>query len=277
MRLFTKISVISVLLLILSFLTLFLNNFVNHRNQNEIKEKTQNSLRIVAANINYKNPNKLKTSKLLAELNADILVILEYTGYNLDLSYFSRNGYKTILEKAINSPHGICTLVKDNIDVDGEMIKIPYKSPCQMPFSTIRFTRDNKIISLWGVHTPPPIPICEFKTGETIKELASYISGGRIVKDLGISKKGDFIVMAGDFNMFWFHSAISKLKENGLVDGYSDLHFLPATTWSPFSWFPYFVGLDYVFCSNEFKIINSYIMDIEGSDHSCVITDINFK
>ncbi len=264
--------------MISGYIVLYLANVISHSDQNEIRKKASNSLRIVAANINYQNPHRLKTSKLLSGLNADVLVILEFTGSNLDLAHFKKKGYKTVLSKATpHSPHGICTLVKNDIDADGELIRIPYKSPCQMPFTTIRFARDGKVISLWGVHAPSPVLACEFKTGETINALASYVSNGRLAKALGVSKKGDIIVMAGDFNMFWFHPAISELKDKGLVDGYSASHFLPATSWSPFSWFPFFVGLDYIFCSDEFKISDSYIMPIEGSDHCCVITDITLE
>jgi endonuclease/exonuclease/phosphatase (EEP) superfamily protein YafD len=272
-----RIPLLVIVIITFGYFTLHFFNFFSHTHINDIKDKETNAIRIIAANLNFENPYHKQITKLLAELNADMLVILEFTGYNLDLSYFESRGYKIALKKPINSPHGICTITKTNLEVESELIEIPYKSPCQMPFTTIRFKKGNKFISLWGVHTPPPVPACEFKTSNTIGALASYVSDGKIVKDLGISKIGDFIIMAGDFNMFWFHPAISKLKSKGLTDSFSEINILPATTWSPFFWFPQFVGLDYIFCSNELTIVNSYIMKIDGSDHSCVITDIKLK
>jgi hypothetical protein len=257
------------------YIILHIINFLNHTSLDEIDPKGKNVLRIVAANINFQNPNRTQTTKLLAELDADILIILEYTGYNIDLSIFENNGYKTILEKPINSPHGICTITKSGIEVEGLLIKIPYKSPCQMPLTTMRLKKDNHNISILGVHIPPPVPSCKFKTAPTIKEIATYVANGRLVKELGISKKDDLLILAGDFNIFWFHPAILQLKRTGLIDGYSSLHFIPGTTWSPFSWFPQCVGLDYIFCSKQFQVVNSYIIKINGSDHSCVITDIS--
>ena len=75
--------------------------------------------------------------------------------------------------------------------------------------------------------------------------------------------------------MFWFHPAFAQLKKSGLNDCFASSHFLPSTTWSLFPWIPKFVGLDYIFCSRQFQIINSYMIKVKGSDHNCIITDID--
>ena len=277
MKVLKKIFLIFISFILVGYIVLYLFDFLSHKELDEIDPKKQNVLRIATANINYENPNQLQTSKQLAKVNADILMILEYTGSNFNISYFENNGYKIIVGRPINSPQGIFTIIKNDISAKGELTKIPYMSPCQMPLATIRFKINDEYISIWGVHAPPPVPACKYKTSFTIKKLATYIINGQLVKNFGISQAGDLIIMVGDFNIFWFHPAISELKQSGLIDSYAKLHFIPATTWSPFSWFPQFIGLDYIFCSDKIKVINSFVIKINGSDHGCVITDISYR
>lgn len=256
---------------------LWLFDFVTHTNVKNIEEKKSKNFRVAVANIHFENNNTEETNKVLATINSDVLIILEYSGKNLDLDFFRNIGYEIIIEKPINSPHGMCALVKNEMYAQSELIKTPYSSPCQMPFSTIRIKAGNEYISIWGVHTPPPVPTCKFTTSATIQALAKYVENGRLVKKLGISQKDDIIIMAGDFNIFWFHPAINELKQTGLYDCYSELNMLPAATWAPFSWFPKFVGLDYIFCSKILKPVNLNIIKIKGSDHSCVMADIELN
>ncbi|MCP4163166.1 MAG: hypothetical protein GY760_24150 [Deltaproteobacteria bacterium] len=118
----------------------------------QLPQSSKEVIRIGIANLYFKNKERDSISNTLNKANFDILVSLEWTGHNLDLSTLAKSGYKTILNVQRQGTHGICVIAKENMNIQSSLIRSPVKDPCRIPLSISRFSWMDKKISLVGVH-----------------------------------------------------------------------------------------------------------------------------
>lgn len=236
--------------------------------------ESAHTFRICTANINYSNRQPFKLSKALVSTKADIFVIPEWQGSNLDLEKFSRSSYKVVLNHPQPGTHGIALIAKQALNISASIIASPVKGPCAMPWATAEIKTDSGVFALLGVHAPPPLPVCENTTDPTLNEIANMIKGGKLVRDLGSARAGTPVIVAGDLNAFSFNRAVAKLRVTGLIDTYVAASGGYGPTWSPFSWLPSLFRIDYILASHIYTPHASYTIQLPGSDHRAVVSDL---
>ena len=227
------------------------------------------ALRIVSANLNYAN-TAVETSRVLADLDADLFVLLEWSGHNVDLELFDRD-WIVELDAPRRSTHGVLILRKRSVVATASLVPTPVAGPCPMPIATVRVRVGGRWLSIIGAHAPPPIEICADTNGPTLIHFAGLIDGGRMRSDLGECRQSDPVILAGDLNAYPWSPNIGKIRAAGLVDAYASRHWRPTGTWSPYPWFPSIVRIDYVLVAREAEIRGSWIVDLPGSDHRAVV------
>lgn len=233
-----------------------------------------NTLRIGLANLNFTNEKKDALSEILKEIDFDVLVGLEWTGKNLELAVLKSHGFRIALNEPRSGSHGMCIFVKDSEKTQTSLIQSPVRGPCRMPMGLVRFFRNNKPITVLGIHAPPPVRACKNTTEPTLKAVSAWVADGFLRQDVGIAQKGDVAIIAGDMNTLSLQPAIKYFDNAGLRDSYASSNWRPGPTWSPFSWLPALFRIDYIFISSKFKILNSWIFNLPGSDHRGVVADI---
>lgn len=233
--------------------------------------KQEKHIRILSMNVATGNTLPLELQEVIIQSKPDIIVVIEWTGDNLDLEKFEYAGYKIALNHPRKKVHGLCILSK--LDGTSTVIEAPIETPCTLPLGQYRFNWQQKNISLFAMHAPPPVPACEGTTSDYLEAVADWIEYGRLVKDIGVGKKDDLVMIAGDFNCVSFDSGIQKLRGKCLSDSYSTFNFT-AQTWKPFALSPYLAKIDYILFADAFSSANTYRFTIEKSDHLGLVTDL---
>ncbi len=265
MRLFFK-SIVVLLSLSISWIVVTLPKGQSKKNPKHI--------RIAVLNLHYQNPNGDILPKLVADIDADIAVLLEYSGENFNKQQTHSLGYRFIDSKAKNSPFGIALIAKSHIRGEFRVMPELGESACPFPSIAGRLDYNGFEFSLLGIHVPPPVPTCEFATSSTILDYADIIKDGKLKMDIGPAKKGGLVVVAGDLNVFPFDESLNAIKAAGMVDSYAAANWRPGPTWSPFSFTPAVARIDYIFASKYITIADSFTVTIPGSDHRGVVTDV---
>ncbi len=234
------------------------------------QEKPKNGLRILSMNVAAGN---YLSNSLQAEIigsQSDVIVLIEWTGNNINLDSFKRNGYKVLLDHPRKKVHGLCVLSK--LDGVSAIIESTIETPCTLPIGQIRFHWKGQNISLFAIHAPPPVPACKGTTNEYIEAITEWIENGKLTKDIGIGKQNDLAIFAGDFNSFYFDKGIRKLKSKKLYDAFGKFPIF-SQTWKPFTWSPHIARIDYILAPEKFVVDNTYRFFIPHSDHLGIIAD----
>lgn len=237
----------------------------------------ENALRVTTANIYYKNSQAEALTGAILDTKADVIVIPEWQPERLMLERLKQGGYEIALHHAATGTHGIGVIVRRGLKVDAQLVESPVFGPCRMPLATVRVRYHSSFVTVVGVHVPPPIPACEETTDPTITSIGEWIQDGRLIHSIGAGRAGDSVIVAGDFNAFSFNVALKGLVERGLVDTYADTESGYGPTWAPFSWLPSLFRIDYIFSSGRFSAISSHTVELPGSDHRAVVSDIAIK
>lgn len=235
--------------------------------------RANDSIRVVTANLYHQNDRPGAAAELLAQLDADVLIMLEWTGKNLDLETLERASLKPILREPRPGTHGICVLARGGLEADVSLVPSPVSGPCRMPFATMRLRRGPVVLSLIGVHVPPPVSSCRRTTGPTIEAVASWVADGRLARDVGAARKGDPVLLVGDFNALPMSSSMDAVRTNGLVDAYDSTNWRPGPTWSPSRWLPPVTRIDYIFAPAALTVHRAWVLALPGSDHRLVMAE----
>jgi len=230
-------------------------------------------LRIASANLAFDNPRSREVSAVIGKLDADVLVVLEWTGGNLLPERASGPAWRVALDEPRPGAHGVLVLVRRTLEAEAALEPTPVPGPCPMPIATARIHTGGEWVSLLGVHAPPPIPECEDTNLPTLRFLAGVVEHGRLATDLGAARRGDRVILAGDLNAPPPSPGLGWLRGAGLVDTYADRRWLPRGTWAS-TVGPHLVRLDYVLVSREVPVLGSWAVDLPGSDHRAVIADL---
>lgn len=236
--------------------------------------KNESSLRIVSMNVMANNILDDKLQNEILKARPDIIVIVEWTGNNLDLNKFREAGYVINLNHPRKLVYGLCILSK--YIGDALIIESPIETPCAFPMSQFRFKWLNETVSLLAFHAPPPVPLCGGTTNDYIIAVSEWITDGKLNRDFIPGSESDPVIIAGDFNSISFDRGIRKIYSKGLTDIHSQYDFT-SQTWKPFVRFPYIAKIDYIFYPDQLKSTNAWRFNIEGSDHLGLMSDFELR
>lgn len=234
---------------------------------------SEESIRVVLANIYCLNPQPAAVSNRLAQLQADILVVLEVSNDNIDFATLERTGLRSILFEPRPGTHGLSVFVDQELLASAAIVSAPAPGPCSMPMATARVDCRDSNIAVLGIHAPPPIAACKETTGPTLDAVASWINAGVLREDVGVAKAGDPVVLVGDFNAPPFSKHVRQFSEVGVKGSQESSRFRRVGTWSPSPFFPSAVRIDYILVPSRFSVLGSWVVGLPGSDHRAVVSD----
>lgn len=247
--------------------------FIGNRNIDPLPVSLKKDhLRIVSMNVSADNILTDFLQNNLLKTSPDIIVIIEWTGNNVNLKRFEEEGYTAVLNHPRKKVHGLCILSRLKGDV--AIIEAPIKTPCTLPLGQLRFKWKETFITLFAIHAPPPVSSCNGTTTPYLKHISGWIQNGKLCTDIGAGKSGDNVILAGDFNCIPTDEGIEIFRNKHLKDGYST-YSVTSPTWKPFPFSPYLVKIDYLFFSDTFIPTTNERFRIEHSDHIGLITDLS--
>ncbi|CAN0499315.1 unnamed protein product, partial [Laminaria digitata] len=118
------------------------------------------TIRIATANILFSNSSTLEASAVLAGLDLDLLVVLEWSGENLDTEILAGASLMPVLDEPARGTQGIAVFAKPGISVAASLYNSPIRGPCSMPGVTLAIQFGPRNFNFIGVHAPPPISVC---------------------------------------------------------------------------------------------------------------------
>ncbi|MEU7070656.1 endonuclease/exonuclease/phosphatase family protein [Streptomyces narbonensis] len=136
-----------------------------------------------------------------------------------------------------------------------------------MPGATTRIA--GKPVRLQLAHPLPPLPgqIDPWK-----REL------GRIEDEAAARRLAGPLIMAGDFNASQDHAAFRAILDaGGLQDAARLARTSRTPTWPAEGPLPLFVQIDHVLVSDDFSVRSIRFLDVDGSDHRAVLTDLDLR
>lgn len=275
MLLIKKIIILFLCLGIIGYIFLWIWSAIVITPARKIPQKREGTLRILMANVNYRNTQKTVLTKKFIDLNVDVGVILEWTGKSLDQDLLFKADYTMPVDCQVPnpSPHGIGTFVRCSLVPKATVIYSHIPDACRMPMATLQINFQDTCISIIGLHTPPPLLKCYKQTPKRIDEITDSITNGYLDQKIGACQPNEPLIIAGDLNMPPYFPSVKTIKKKGMIEAYDMIHKLPPVSWSLFSWFPPFIRLDYIYCSERLKVINACYINIPGSDHKGMIVD----
>lgn len=250
-----------------------------------LKPKSEKVLRVVSANIDFRNDQPAALLNRLGELDADVLVLLEWVPRTVAEN--SIPGMKTVLAQ-VGRKHGIAINLSEPLGNQTQSrifyTQIQENQQCRLPMGFCRVEIAGKHLVILGVHIPPPhLPECKKFTDSTLAELAGLVQAGKLSQNFHTALAGEPVIILGDLNAHSFNPNIQEFEKIGLVNAIgrfargwnptwpARLPFFPALHWVPF--LPLF-RIDHILVSNSLKIQHAWRFRIPGSDHWGVACDI---
>ena len=230
-------------------------------------------VRIAIANLLYMNSVPDKVAEVLIKQDIDLLVLLEWTGRNANEAMLKEHGYYKSACDPRSGVHGICVFYKPPLPLKASVERAPVEGPCNMPFVTIRLEGEQPI-GIQAIHPPPPIKACGNSNANILDYHASTIEQGRLNKSLGVLQPGDAAIVMGDFNALASWRRVQQFSEAGLEDAFSYQSEGLAPTWSPNPLIPDFARIDYIWAATDMDLVDSWSLDIPGSDHRMVVSEV---
>ena len=230
-------------------------------------------LRIATANLLYMNESPQEAAEVLVNQDIDVMVLLEWTGNNADQSVLEQQGYTKSACEPRKGTHGICVFNKASLPIEASIEVAPVNGPCNMPFVTVRLERETPI-GIQAIHPAPPIKACEDTNLKVLNYHASQVKDGRVLQSLGALQPGDAAIVMGDFNALPSWKRVRQFYELGMVDAFDSKREGLAPTWSPGPVIPDFIRIDYIWVSSSLDLVDSWSLNIPGSDHRMVVSEI---
>jgi endonuclease/exonuclease/phosphatase (EEP) superfamily protein YafD len=232
------------------------------------------TLRVSAANLRRGNPRPQDAARRLEGFDADLLVALEWTGKNLDLESMREGGLVPVLDEPRHGAHGILVLARRTQDVEASLVRSRTRTRCGRPVATIRLRFGAEWVSVVGVHSPPPEEGCGAGSASPTTVLADLVVNGQMLRDFGVCRKGDPVIVAGDLNALPWFPDVKRLLRSGLRDTYAESRWRPTGTWTAFSWVPSLARIDFILASRDLVASDAWVVGLPGSDHRAVIADV---
>lgn len=210
--------------------------------------KTQSELSILSINLLSSNTDSKKVNRLIAEKDADILLLIEYT------SFWDKNALTTEYPYSMIEPRednfGIALYSKHPL-TDGTIIDF---TNSRFPMTAAKINIGNQELDFLGIHYENPIGRNQTKVQKfQIQETISYV------------KAKQNVILIGDFNLTPYAIDFSNLlTQSDLKD--SRLGFGIQGSW-PSVWSPFRIPIDHALVSKNIKVKYREIGSSVGSDH----------
>lgn len=269
----TGVALIGILLLNLNF----------SEDKIPVKKEHVNIFRIASANIDFRNDQPEALRKRLVELDADVLVLLEWIPQTVPENSIPR--MKTVITR-LGKKHGIAVHVSKRFKNQSQIFytKIKANKACRLPMGICRVDVGGKHLALLGVHIPPPhIGECKQFTNATLRELADLVQAGKLKRNFYTGVSGDPVIILGDLNAHPLNPQIRHFRQVGLVNALgrfarglnptwpARVPFVTALHGVPFV--PLF-RIDHILISKQLSIKEAWRFRVPGSDHRGVACDI---
>ena len=230
-------------------------------------------LRVAVANLLGANEVPDDASRFLAQLDADVVVLTEWTGANLYGPPLKQAGWQVLLN-APNPGMGICVLAREAQLAEAAIVTLPPMGQWEIPVAVLRVTVGDQAMAVLGIHVPPPVPPYDLFREPTIQAVMSWVRHGRLVDTVGPGIPGDPVLIVGDFNAFSWSDVMSPVEESGLKDAWEETHWKPGPTWGPWHGFPSVARIDYVFASPDLPMLGCWTLELPGSDHRMMVAEV---
>lgn len=280
--------IIKLLGLILTILILFVLILVLVSTKTAIPPKETSAIRIACTNVNYRNQYLEELCEQLRKLNADILIINEWSGKNPAPDSIAG---MVMLFGEVGDKHGTAIFAKEifrgHVQAELFYTTIQENRDCRDPMAAIRILAEMSPFSILGIHIPPPhLKKCRNFREPSLDEILNFIKDGRAKKSINVIQKGDPLIIMGDFNSLKIESKVREFLENGLIHVISEYVTGYCPTWPgrvPHFKSLYFIPLipfiriDHIFASKYLNIKGAGCFKIPGSDHRGLFLDIIYS
>lgn len=222
------------------------------------------SLKIFAANVYQYNRSYNRMLQQIKNTDPDIIFLLETDDKWARGVQELQQKYPYKLLSPLENTYGLLFYSRLKLK-DG---KVNFLVKDDIPSIEATLTLENgQDIKIWGLHPEPPVPGENLYATAKDKELMKVALK---VKDCDLPA-----IVFGDLNdVAWSHTTELFRKTSKLLDPRRGRGFY--STFSAHHWFIRF-PLDYIFCSNEFGLVQMKRMPKNGSDHFATFTQIVFN
>ncbi len=238
------------------------------------------SLRIATYNLNWGNRRGDQVIDAIETADADIVCFQETTPQSerfLKTRLAAR--YPYFHAKGYDGRHAAERFAfASNVKLDNVTFYPPEHGVFGFYTATCEFGGDE--VRIMNVHLAP----YHFGRVDGIRTAMAALSGTEerhakeidvIVKAIDISQP---TIVIGDFNSLSDFNAPKKLRQIGMVDSFAsvnpDAEMHPTWHWPTK---PLALRIDYIFCTQHFRTIESKVIRREGSDHYLVVSELTRK
>ena len=235
-------------------------------------------LRVVSANLFLANRADPKdVAQALLALQPDVLLLLEWTGKNMDRQVLVDGGLGLHVDHPHSRTAGIGLAMSSRVAGAATVLREGGRGPCAMPAAAARILWDGLGVSVLGVHPPPPVPGCGGLTGASLGDYASWVTNGRAQGGPLPLQDGDPVVILGDLNTLPVDPSLSVLRDHGLRDGIVESSWLPSPSWPVLPGWWALGRIDGVWVPPHMDVVDGGTVEVPGSDHRAVWVDLHTR
>ncbi len=221
-------------------------------------------LKIFAANVFQDNRQYAPMLQQIRDTDPDIIFLLETNAAWAQAVQSLEKDYPYTLKEPLENTYGLLFFSRLKL----EKAKVAHLVKPDIPsIEAVVQLRSGQKVQLWGLHPEPPVPGENLYSTAKDKELMKIAFKA---KDCPLP-----CIVFGDLNdVAWSHTTELFRKTSKLLDPRIGRGFY--STFSAHHWYIRF-PLDYIFCSQEFGLVQMKRLPKNGSDHFATFTHLAFN
>lgn len=224
----------------------------------------ENSIRIFAANVYQENRQYSRMLEQIRAVDPDIIFLLETNQAWAQAVEELEKDYPFQLLQPLENTYGM--LFYSRLKLEKAAVRYLVKKDIPS-IEAIAVLPSGQKVQLYGLHPEPPVP------GENLYSTAKDKELMKIA--LKVRECSLPCIVFGDLNdVAWSHITELFRKTSTLLDPRRGRGFY--STFSAHHWFLRF-PLDYVFCSNDFGLVQMKRMPKNGSDHFATFVHLSYQ
>jgi endonuclease/exonuclease/phosphatase (EEP) superfamily protein YafD len=224
----------------------------------------ENSIKLFAANVYQENQQYRRLLEQIRAMDPDIIFLLETNRAWADAVQELGKDYPFQLLEPLENTYGL--LFYSRLKLEKAAVRYLVKNDIPS-IEAIACLPSGQKVQLYGLHPEPPVPGENLYSTAKDKELMKIAFK---VRDCSLP-----CIVFGDLNdVAWSHITELFRKTSTLLDPRRGRGFY--STFSAHHWFLRF-PLDYVFCSNDFGLVNMRRMPKNGSDHFATFVHLSYQ
>lgn len=234
------------------------------------------ALRLASANLLHgSGAEPVAVAEALLALDADVLLLLEWTGDNADRQTLVDGGLGLFLDRAHPGTRGVALALSGRVAGAATLLRPGGTGPCAMPGALARVDWNGAEVGVLGVHPPPPVPGCGGATAASLAQVAGLLAEGRVGEGAPVPlPAGAPAVVLGDLNSLPVAPGLASLRGAGLVDGVLAHSWRPAPSWPVLPLGVSLGRIDGVWVPAGSAVVGAGTVPIPGSDHRAVWVDL---